>query len=159
MRFLTGVFLACVFVLPAHADTDREARLAVARDYVEITMKTMDMQEFIRQLWQPMVEQMAAARQPLSEDQIAQIEALFSSELTEPMTEVMRKQDAIMADLMTLEELTALRDFFLSEHGRSAMKKMPELSRIQQPMISAVLQEKMPIMMPKIEAITTAPKQ
>lgn len=159
MRFLNWAILAFALALPAHADTNREARLAVARDYVEATMKTMDMQEFIRQLWEPMVQQMAATRQPLSPDQIAQIEALFSSELTEPMTEVMLKQDAIMADLMSLEELTALRDFFLSEHGRSAMQKMPELSRIQQPMISAVLQEKMPIMMPKIEAITTAPKQ
>ncbi len=159
MRFLTWAILAGVLSLPAYADTDREARLAVARDYVQGTMKTMDMQEFIRQLWQPMVQQMAATRQPLSPDQIAQIEALFSSELTEPITAVMLKQDVIMADLMTLEELTALRDFFLSEHGRSAMEKMPQLSRIQQPMISAVLQEKMPIMMPKIEAITTAPKQ
>lgn len=159
MRFLTWAILACALAIPAHADADREARLAVARDYVEATMKAMDMQAFIRQLWQPMVQQMAATRQPLTEGQVAQIEALFSNELTEPMTEVMLKQDAIMADLMTLEELTALRDFFLSEHGRSAMEKMPELSRIQQPMISAVLQEKMPIMMPKIEAITTAPQQ
>lgn len=159
MRFLIWAILASVLTFPAHADTDREARLAVAHDYVVATMKTMDMQAFIRQLWQPMVEQMAATRQPLSPEQIAQIEALFSSELTEPMTEVMLKQDAIMADLMTLEELTALRDFFLSEHGRSAMEKMPQLTRIQQPMISALLQEKMPVMMPKIEAITTAPKQ
>jgi hypothetical protein len=34
------------------------------------------------------------------------------------------------------------------------MRKMPQLAQIQQPMISAVLQEAMPEMMPKIEAIT-----
>jgi len=44
-------------------------------------------------------------------------------------------------------------------NGRAVMEKMPQLAQIQQPMISAVLQEKMPVMMPKIEAITTAPKQ
>ena len=34
------------------------------------------------------------------------------------------------------------------------MKKMPQLAQIQQPMISAVLQKAMPVIMPKIEAIT-----
>lgn len=159
MRFLNGALLVCLLTLPAHAESDRAARLAVAQDYIAATMKTMDMQAFIRQLWQPMVEQMAATRQPLSEEQITQIEALFSAELTGPMTEVMLRQDAIMADLMTLEELTALRDFFLSEHGRTAMEKMPQLAQMQQPMITAVLQEKMLVMMPKIEAITAAPRQ
>jgi len=35
------------------------------------------------------------------------------------------------------------------------MEKMPQLAQIQQPMISRVLQSKMPVMMPKIREITT----
>lgn len=159
MRFLTGAILTAFLSVPAHAESDRAARLAVARDYVDATMKGMDVQDFIRQIWQPMVQQMANAGQPLSADQIAQIETLFSDELTTPVTELMQKQDVIMADLMTLEELTTLRDFYMSEHGRAVMEKMPQLAQIQQPMISAMLQEKMPLMMPKIEAITKAPQQ
>lgn len=155
MRFAAMAAIALCLALPAHAQSDREARLAVARDYVRASMEGMDIQEFIRQLWQPMVEQMAATRQPLSPEQVAQIETLFSEELTAPLTEVMLAQDAIMADLMTLEELTALRDFYFSEHGRSAMNKMPQLAQVQQPMISEVLQRAMPVMMPKIAAITT----
>ena len=161
MQFFTGVMLALCLALPANADgaSDRATRLAIAQDYVEATMQDMDIQDFIRQLWQPMVQQMEATRQPLSPDQVNQIEQLFSDELTAPLMAVMRKQDAVMADLMTLEELTALRDFYMSVNGRAVMEKMPQLAQIQQPMISAVLQEKMPVMMPKIEAITTAPKQ
>jgi len=155
MRFVTGAILALCLALPAHAEINRDARLAVARDYVQASMEDMDIQDFIRQLWQPMVQQMAATRQQLSPAQIADIETLFSDELTGPLTEVMRRQDEILADLLTLEELTALRDFYTSEHGGAVMRKMPLLSRAQQPMISAVLQDAMPRMMPKIEAITT----
>jgi len=159
MRFVTGAVLALCLALPAHAETeaetDREARLDVARDYVEASMADVDMQEFIRQLWQPMVQQMAANRQQLSPAQIADIERLFSEELTGPLTEVMHRQDEILADLLTLEELTALRDFYASEHGGAVMRKMPQLAQVQQPMISAVLQKAMPEMMPRIEEITT----
>lgn len=157
MRFLIGAATALCLALPAYADTatdNREARVAIAKDYVEATMKDMDIQDFIRQLWFPMIEQMAKNRQPMSPEQISQIEKLFSDELTGPLTEVMLKQDEVMADLMSLEELTALRDFYMSEHGRAVMEKMPQLAQIQQPMISAVLQKAMPVMMPKIEAIT-----
>ncbi|WP_297773445.1 DUF2059 domain-containing protein [uncultured Roseovarius sp.] len=155
MRILTGTLFALCLAFPAHAESDREARLAVARDYVEATMSDTDVQEFIRQLWQPMVQQMAATRQPLEPEQIAEIESLFSTQLTQPITDVMLRQDAIMADIMTLEELTALRDFYTSEHGGAVMRKMPQLAQLQQPMISAVLQKAMPEMMPKIEEITT----
>jgi hypothetical protein len=102
-----------------------------------------------------MVEQMAQNRQQLTPEQIGKIETLFSEELTEPLTEVMQAQDEILADLLTLQELEALRDFYNSEHGRSVMEKMPQLAQIQQPMISRVLQNKMPVMMPKIREITT----
>ena len=47
----------------------------------------------------------------MSPEQISQIEKLFSDELTQPLADVMLKQDEVMADLMTVEELTALRDF------------------------------------------------
>jgi hypothetical protein len=155
MRVLTSLTLALCLALPAHAQSDRDARLAVAEEYVSATMEGMDMQEFIRQIWQPMVQQMAQNRQQLTPEQISRIETLFSEELTEPLTEVMQAQDEILADLLTLEELEALRDFYNSEHGRSVMEKMPQLAQIQQPMISRMLQAKMPVMMPKIREITT----
>ncbi|GAW35625.1 hypothetical protein RA2_02689 [Roseovarius sp. A-2] len=155
MRVFTGLVLALCLALPAHAQSDRDARLAVAKEYVAATMEGMDMQDFIRQIWQPMVDQMAQNRQHLTPDQIARIETLFSEELTEPLTEVMHDQDEILADLLTLQELEALRDFYNSEHGHAVMEKMPRLAQIQQPMISRVLQAKMPVMMPKIREITT----
>jgi|SRR6056297_846211 len=159
MRVFACACLALCLSFPAHAETDREARLAVARDYVEASMADMDIQDFIRQLWQPMVQQMAANRQELSPAQVSDIEALFSTELTAPLTEVMRRQDEILADLLTLDELIALRDFYMSENGGAVMRKMPRLARAQQPMISSVLQDAMPRMMPRIEEITTRAPQ
>lgn len=156
MRLLTGLALALALAQPLHAQSDREARMAVAQEYVAATMDGMDMDAFIRQIWEPMIEQMAQNRQRMSAEQIAQIDALFTKELTEPLTDVMRRQDEILADLLTLPELEALRDFYMSEHGRAVMQKMPQIARIQQPMISRVLQNKMPEMMPKIREITTA---
>ena len=105
MRVLTSLTLALCLALPAHAQSERDARLAVAEEYVSATMEGMDMQEFIRQIWQPMVEQMAQNRQQLTPEQISRIETLFSEELTEPLTEVMQAQDEILADLLTLQEL------------------------------------------------------
>lgn len=159
MRFVTVAILVLCLALPGHADNVRDARLAVAQDYVAASMADMDLQDFIRQLWQPMVQQMAATRQPLRPGQIDDIDRLFSDELTGPLTEVMHRQDEILADLLSLEELTALRDFYTSEHGGAVMRKMPQLAQVQQPMISAVLQKAMPEMMPKIEAITTREAQ
>lgn len=157
MRILSCALLTLCIAFPANADSDQDARVAVAKDYVQATMTDTDVQDFITQLWKPMIEQMAANRQPMTPEQIEEIGQLFSSELTEPLTNVMLQQDEVMADIMTLDELTALRDFYTSEHGGAVMRKMPQLAQIQQPMISAVLQKAMPEMMPKIEAIT-APK-
>lgn len=154
MRIFTGVLVALCLAFPVQAQDDRAARVAIAKEYVDATMTDADIQEFIRQLWQPMVQQMTANRQQMTEEQIMQIDKLFLDHLTQPLTDVMRKQDQVMADLMTLEELTTLRDFYLSEHGGAVMRKMPQLAQIQQPMISAVLQEAMPEMMPKIQEIT-----
>ena len=62
MRFLIGAATALCLALPAYADPAidaREARVSIAREYVEATMKDMDIQDFIRQLWTPMIQQMA----------------------------------------------------------------------------------------------------
>ncbi|ARE81715.1 hypothetical protein ROSMUCSMR3_00205 [Roseovarius mucosus] len=155
MRILTGALVALCLAIPAHAQDERAARVAIAKDYIDATVTDADIEEFIRRLWQPMIQQMAANGQRLSEEQLAEIDKLFLDHLTQPLTDVMRKQDEVMADLMTLEELTALRDFYTSEHGGAVMRKMPQLAQIQQPMISATLQDAMPDIMPKIEAITT----
>jgi len=58
-----------------------------------------------------------------------------------------------MADMMTLAEITALRDFYATPEGRSVMAKLPQLSAAQQPGIIALIDGNMEQLMPKVLAI------
>ena len=131
----------------------RAERLAVARDYVAATMKDLDMKGFIRQMWQPLVDQMKTNGRPLTNAQVASLAKVYEDTLTQPLRDVMKSQDENLADLMTLDELRALRDFYTSEHGHAVMRKMPQLAALQQPMITQVIRSKMPEMEPKLRDI------
>ena len=91
MRILTGALVALCLAIPAHAQDERAARVAIAKDYIDATVTDADIEEFIRRLWQPMIQQMAANGQRLSEEQLAEIDKLFLDHLTQPLTDVMRK--------------------------------------------------------------------
>jgi hypothetical protein len=153
-RFFLAATAAAFLSCPAFAqDETYDARLTIAKEYVEASMADVDMYSFIQQLWIPVIQQMKNSGIQLSTDQISQIETLYLDTLTEPMLNVMRQQEVLMAELMTIEELTALRDFYNSEHGRAVMQKMPELSQLQQPMIAEMMRAVTPQMLPKIQAI------
>ncbi|MCX7289133.1 MAG: DUF2059 domain-containing protein [Rhodobacterales bacterium] len=69
------------------------------------------------------------------------------------MTALMRDQSELMADMMTLGEITALRDFYATPEGRSAMAKLPQLTAAQQPGVAKLIEEKMGPLMPQVLAI------
>ncbi|MGL4235922.1 DUF2059 domain-containing protein [Tabrizicola sp.] len=138
--------------LPALAET-REERVAVAKEYVELALQGFDMSAMIETMYQPVLQQVAAGGQTLSEDQVGQIRQLYLDTFTEPMNKLMRDQSQIMADMMTLAELTALRDFYATPEGRSVMAKLPQLTAAQQPGIMALINENMSTLMPKVLAI------
>ena len=69
------------------------------------------------------------------------------------MTALMRDQSGLMADIMTLAEITALRDFYATPEGRSVMVKLPQLAAAQQPGFAKLLEEKMGPLMPQVLAI------
>ena len=124
--------LALALPLPALAET-REERVAVAAEYVDLALQSFDMDAIIKSLSQPILQQVAAAGQRLTDDQMAQIDKLYVDTFTEPMTALMREQAELMADIMTLAEITALRDFYATPEGRSVMAKLPQLTAAQQP--------------------------
>jgi hypothetical protein len=62
-----------------------------------------------------------------------------------------------MADILTLPEIEALRDFYASANGRAVMMKLPDILAAQQPQIMAMVQDTMPVIMPKLQAIVSAP--
>lgn len=150
-----SVFLFAPLI--AHAQDDRAARLAVAKEYVTQSVADMDMAKVIGQMWQPLVPQIEGSiGKALTPEQLEKIDALYQETYAEKMAGIMAAQDEIMADLLTLPELEALRDFYASETGRAVMVKMPDILAKQQPQIMALVQETMPIVMPKLQEIVAA---
>lgn len=146
--------LALVLALPLSASAEtREERVAVAAEYVDLALQDFDMGAVIASLSQPIFQQVAAAGQTLTDEQAARIRRLYADTFTEPMTALMREQSGIMADMMTLAEITALRDFYSTPEGRSAMAKLPQLTAAQQPGLARLIEEKMGPLMPQVLAI------
>lgn len=137
---------------PALAET-REEREAVAAEYVELALQGFDMGAMIETMYLPILQQVEAGGQSLSEDQVGQIRQLYLDTFTEPLTGLMRDQAGIMADMMTLAEITALRDFYATPEGRSVMAKLPQLTAAQQPGIIALINDNMDGLMPQVLAI------
>ena len=147
------ILAACLILpLPALAET-REDRIAVASEYVTMALADFDMGAVIDTMWMPIVEQAEAAGQPVSDDQRARIKALYVQAFTEPMTALMKDQASIMADVMTMAEITALRDFYALPEGRSVMAKLPQLTAAQQPGLMALVNDSIPRIMPDVIAI------
>lgn len=138
--------------LPALAET-REERVAVASEYVELALQGFDMPAMIETMYQPILQQVAAGGQTLNEEQLAKIRQLYLDTFTEPLTGLMRDQAGIMADMMTLAEITALRNFYATPEGKSVMAKLPQLTAAQQPGIVALINDNMQALMPQVLAI------
>jgi len=144
--------LALALPLPLLAET-REERVAAAAEYVELALQGFDMDAMIETMYQPILQQVAAGGQTLNDDQVARIRALYLDTFTDPLTKIMRDQAGIMADMMTLAEITALRDFYATPEGRSVMAKLPQLTAAQQPGIIDLINQNMEGLMPQVLAI------
>ena len=138
--------------LPALAET-REERVAAASEYVDLALQGFAMPAMIETMYQPILQQVAAGGAVLTEDQIAKIRQLYLDTFTEPLTKLMHDQAGIMADMMTLAEITALRDFYSTPEGKSVMAKLPQLTAAQQPGMMALINDKMTGLMPQVLAI------
>ena len=138
--------------LPALAET-REERVAAAAEYVDLALQGFDISAMIDTMYQPILSQVAAGGQTLSDAQVAEIRQLYLDTFTDPLTQLMRDQAGIMADMMTLAEITALRDFYATPEGRSVMAKLPQLTAAQQPGMMALINDQMTGLMPKVLAI------
>jgi len=151
---LKSLLLAALLALPFSASAEtREERVAVASEYVDLALQGFDMAAVIETMYQPVLQQVAAGGQTLSEDQVAQIRKLYLDTFSEPMTTLMRDQSQIMADLMTLAEITALRDFYATPEGRSVLAKLPQLTAAQQPGVMQLINDNMATLMPQVLAI------
>jgi len=141
-----------VLPLPAIAET-REERLAAAGEYVDLALADFNMGIVIASLYQPILDQVVAGGATLTEAQLDQIRRLYLEAFEVPLPALMRDQAGIMADMMTVAEITALRDFYATREGKSVMAKLPQLNAAQQPAVNAFIGETMQALMPRILAI------
>ena len=147
---LLAVLLA--LPLPAFAET-RDERVAAAQQYVDLALNGFDMPSMIETMYQPILQQVAASGTSLSDEQVAKVRQLYLETFTEPLTSLMHDQSQIMADMFTLAEITALRDFYATPEGKSVMAKLPQLTAAQQPGMMALINDKMTGLMPQVLAI------
>lgn len=138
--------------LPVLSET-RDERVAVAAEYVELALQGFDMPTMIETMYQPILQQVAQSGVTLTDAQVSEIRKLYLDTFTDPLTQLMRDQAGTMADMMTLGEITALRDFYATPEGKSVMAKLPQLTAAQQPGIMALINDQMTGLMPKVLAI------
>jgi hypothetical protein len=149
-RLLTAAAISLALAAPASADEAFDERLKIATEYVEASMQDIDMVKLISQMWAPVVQQIETSGKTLDEDQLQAIDTLYQETFSEPMFDIMRAQDEIMAEVLSLEEITAIRDFYQTPAGAGVMKKLPEILALQQPQIMAMVEGAMPAIMPQL---------
>ncbi len=153
---LAGLVCALALCLPplaAYADAGRDARLTVAQAYIAATLEDLDVAELVRTMYRPLLAQVRAGGVEVSEAQEAAIEELYLENMAEPMVEIMRAQDEIMADLFTLTEIEELYAFYMTPAGRSVMLKLPQLAEAQMPMTMELVESRMEVILPKLMEI------
>lgn len=151
-----GIFALCVMLgigTPAFADTDYEERLAIATRTTQMALEDMDIERVITTMYMPLIDQLRGQGRQISDAQIAEIDALYQEEMRAPLLDVMAGQQDIMADLLTLEELQALEQFYATPEGRSVMSKMPSVMERIQPSILEMVQSTMPRIVPRLQSI------
>lgn len=151
-RILAAAAITLTTLSPSFAETHEE-RLALAEDYTAYALTLLDMEAMIRAMWEPVVAQAESTGQTVSEDQKAELDALYQATFTDPMMEIMRSQAPIMADIFTYEEISALNDFMHTDAGAAAMTKLPQLTAAQQPIIMEMVQSELPKVMPQLIGI------
>jgi len=134
------------------ADT-YENRLEVATAYTQQTLADMDFEALIRTMYLPLLDQVRGQGQTVTDAQVAQIHALYMDTMLAPLTTIMEGQSAVMADLFTMEEITALADFYNTPTGRSVMTQLPQLMERLQPQILTFVQGAMPRLIPELQRI------
>ena len=156
---LLRVFLLLVFsIYPISlcAQSDYAERLAVAKQYVQISLEDMDIKKIVQQMWLPIAQQVEADRgSPLNALQLQKLDTLYQDTFYDKMYDLLSQQDEIAADIFSLEEIIALRNFYFTSEGRSVMQKMPDIIAAQQPMIMEMVQTNIPIIMPLIVEIVS----
>lgn len=150
---LAALLLALILPLSQALAETREERVEAAKAYIAISIEAMDVKAMIATMWLPVVQAIEASGKTVSAAQKAEIDALYQRVFTAPMQNILGGQSEIMADLLTLEQITELTAFYSTENGRKIMAVLPQLMERTQPQIMAMVQETLPQLLPEISRI------
>ncbi|WP_196774227.1 DUF2059 domain-containing protein [Rhodovulum sp. MB263] len=155
--WLAPALVGALLAPPLWADASRDERLEAAHDYVHRAVSDMDLEEIVRSMWRPTVASIEASGNRLTTSQLRRIETLYYDIYTDRLRALMLEQDELMADLMTLDEIEALRDFYATPEGRSVMQKLPKILNAQQPQIIELVKSTMPEVLSQMQGIIEKP--
>ena len=134
---------AVLVATPAQAETQAE-RLAVAKAYLAVSMKAMNLEKVALISARPILNQVRQKQPKLFAEKGTKLRGMIKTILMESMQTAMAGLDQKLAATFTLKELNAMKDFFTSEIGRSVMAKMPQYMAAIQPAMQAAIRQSLP---------------
>ena len=137
LRTLAILLVIAAAWSPARAEDDFEARKALAREYVDIFVATTDLRDMALSSAAPLFDRIARDQPDLWQAKQDVITEIYVSHVAERLATAMISLDAPMAQVFTLEELRALRDFYASPEGRAVLAKMPAFMKQVMPWVLA----------------------
>lgn len=135
-----------------------EARLALAREVIELSQMNKMFDAMVPQIQQMSMQMVQGQLASMTPEQRADFEAFQKEAVTLAMDSakgMLAKVDQLYADVYTVDELTAMKSFFGSTAGQSMIAKQPQLAQRMMPLMQAMQAE----LMPKIQALTQAFQQ
>lgn len=154
MKRLLLTFTITLLIFPAFADEYSE-KLKIANEYSALQNegKGMDLDTMIEKMWMPIVESAEAKGKIITDKQKDELRTVYYDTFSEPLTQIMENAGLIMAENLTLVEITALRDFYKTEVGRSILRKMPGIQEKEKAYNAEIVKEKMPDVFPVLRRV------
>jgi len=154
MRTILSAMLAVLVLAagPATAQDDLAERRAVAREYLDLAIETMDFDAIAAQVSASVLQPVAQRQPGLYASKKARLTEIVEQGFAESMRTAMLDFDGDMAKAFTLSELTALRDFYASPMGMSVMTKMPAFMAEAMPRIMQASTQDLGSMQEKLRA-------
>ena len=132
IRTLWALAIGFLLALPVAAqeaaqdeEAARDEREAVAAEYREAFLAAADLDAMVVPMAQPLLNEIARVQPDVWEEKGDAITEIVTAYMRRNVEQSMEGMDAKMAEVFSMEELVALRDFYASDVGQAVMSKMP----------------------------------
>ena len=141
MRIAAALLLFLLAVAPVAAQDDLGKRIEQARIFIDLTTADAVMGPMVDAVW-PTVEMQLPGDVPL--EVANRLKGTFADEIKAALGDVMDDFASAYAEAFSLEELTAINKFYLSDAGAKLIANQGVLMQRMLPTITTRLQETMP---------------